>query len=312
MRSKLYLLIFAVGTSTLWSIDSFAQYKFDFGFKVGLSNYLGEMGGDEKTRRDFVWDMKLNQSRFALGGFARYRFNNYFAANIGATYARIQGDDALSSNPGRRGRNLSFRNDFGEFYGRGEVYFFNENDVGNRGRYRMDFQAFAFGGVAGVLHGPKTLYEGQWVKLRPLQTEGVAYSKMTLGLPVGIGFFFTEKRKHRFGWEISWTTTLTDYMDDVSSVYTDGLTGEAAALANRRPELGDQPGIPAANNYGTYTKADGTLVQNKRGDDTHNDAYMFTTFSYSYLMKGYNTFYTQSYGWLGNRKRGVRRVRAKF
>lgn len=311
MRKTLYLLL-TIFCCSLLSNNGQAQYKFDFGFKVGLSNYLGEMGGDEKTRRDFVWDMKLNQSRWVLGGFARYRFNNYFAANVGASYARIQGDDALSSNPGRRGRNLSFRNDFGEIYGRGEVYFFNENDVGNRGRYQLDFQAFAFGGVAGVLHGPKTLYEGSWVKLRPLQTEGNKYSVMTLGLPTGIGFFFTYKRKHRFGWELSWTTTLTDYLDDVSTLYAAGLDAETEAIANRRPELGDQPGIPDEDNYGVYTKLDGTVVQNQRGDDSHNDTYMFTTFNYSYLMKGFNTFYTQSYGWLGNRKRGVRKVRAKF
>jgi len=271
------------------------------------------MGGDEKTRRDFIWDMKIDQSRWAFGGFARYRLNNYFAVNVGASYARIQGDDALSSNPGRRGRNLYFRNDFGELYGRGEVYFFNENDVGNRGRYQMDFQAFAFGGVAGILHSPKTRdASGQWVKLRPMQTEGQKYGAVAVGMPVGIGFFFTQKRRHRFGWEISWTATLTDYLDDVSSIYVSGLDPSVEAFANRRPELGDDPGVPSEDNYGVFTNVNGGVVHNKRGDDSHNDAYMFTSFTYSYLVKGFNTFYTQSYGWLGNKKRGVRKVRAKF
>jgi hypothetical protein len=311
MRLVPFIIAF-VYCITLTPNESNAQYKFDFGFKLGLSNYLGEMGGDEQSRRNFIMDMKMQESRWALAGFARYRVNNFLAINFGGTYARIEGDDALSSNPGRRGRNLSFRNDFGEVYGRGEVYFFNENDVGNRGRYQTDFQAFAFGGIAGIIHGPKALYDGEWVKLRPLKTEGEDYGVVTFGLPVGIGFFFTQKRKHRFGWELSWTTTFTDYMDDASNTYVDGLTGTAAALANRRPELGDIEGIPAEENYGVYVNESQVVVFNKRGDPSHNDSYLFTNFTYSYLMKGYNTFYTQSYGWLGTKKRGVRKVRAKF
>jgi hypothetical protein len=303
MRKALYILL-AIACFTFNSKSSEAQYKIDFGFKAGLSNYLGEMGGDEKTRRGFISDMKIAQSRWAIGGFGRYRINNMFAVNVGLNYARIQGNDALSSNRGRRGRNLHFRNDMLDLYGRGEVYFFNENDVGNRGRYALDFQAFAFGGVAGIMHSPKALdASGKYTKLRPLQTEGVKYSTITMGLPVGIGFFFTKKRKHRFGWELSWTHTLTDYLDDVSSVYAGGLSPEVEAMANRRPALANVPGIPSIDNY---------VVGSKRGDPTHNDNYMYTQFTYSYLMKGFNTFYTQSYGWLGNRKRGVRKVRAKF
>jgi hypothetical protein len=302
MRNALYILL-AVICLNSYSKSGQAQYKLDYGFKLGLSNYLGEMGGDEKTRRDFVWDMKLNQSKWVAGGFTRYRFNNFFAVNLGVTYARIQGDDALSANPGRRGRNLHFRNDLLETSTRGEVYFFNENDVGNRGRYQLDFQAFAFGGMAAIIHSPKALYQGQWVKLRPLETEGVSYSTVTVGMPVGIGFFFTQKRRHRLGWEISWTPTFTDYLDDVSTNFASGLSGASYDLGNRRPELGDQAGLPQEINY---------TPGSKRGDPTHNDTYMFTSFTYSYLVKGFNTFYTQSYGWLGNKKRGVRKVRAKF
>lgn len=297
-------LVFVAGSFNQIS----AQYKMDYGFKVGLSNYLGEMGGDEQTRRDFLFDMKLSETRWVLGGFARYRINNIFAVNVGATYARIQGNDALSTNRGRRGRNLNFRNDFGEIYARAEAYFFNENDVGNRGRYGLDFQMFGFAGFSGVIHGPKTQLNGEWIKLRPLQTEGPdnKYGLFTFGLPVGGGFFFTKKRKHRFGMELQWTPTFTDYLDDVSTVYFDHSASDATtqALANRRPELAfNDPTVPLSNNY---------EPSQKRGDETHNDTYMFTSFTYSYLVRGKSNFYTQHYGWLSGRKKGTRKVRAKF
>ncbi len=316
MRNSILLSITLILASLLSTTESTAQYKLDYGFRAGTSNYLGEMGGEEQTRRDFIWDMKLNQSRTLFGAFMRYRINHSLAFNYGLTYARIQGNDALSTNPARRARNLNFRNDMVELYGRFEYYFFDEKDVGNHGRYLVDFQAFVFAGVAAIAHAPKTHYNGEWVSLRPLMTEGQKYTLVTAGSPVGLGFFFTHKRRHRFGWEISWTPTLTDYLDDVSTVYVDGLTGTAAAVANRRPELGEQPGVlPSMNNYGyagNNLDEDGNVLSNPRGDASHNDTYMFTSLSYSYVVKGANRFYSRNYGWLGYRKRGVRKVRAKF
>ncbi|MGV2481597.1 UNVERIFIED_CONTAM: hypothetical protein IGO34_32890, partial [Salmonella enterica subsp. enterica serovar Weltevreden] len=31
-----------------------AQRRLDYGIAIGVSNYLGDIGGKEKTRRDFV------------------------------------------------------------------------------------------------------------------------------------------------------------------------------------------------------------------------------------------------------------------
>ena len=46
------LLVFCISTS-------YSQWLWDFGVNAGVSNYLGDIGGKEKTRRDFVADMKL-------------------------------------------------------------------------------------------------------------------------------------------------------------------------------------------------------------------------------------------------------------
>lgn len=282
------------------------RYAFDYGFGVGMANYLGEMGGKEKPRRDGIADMKLNQTRWTVGGFARYKFNNFVAAHAGLTYVRIQGDDKLSTNRGRRGRNLSFKNDMLELALRGDVYVYGVNDVGGTGRYRLDFKAYLFGGIAGVLHSPKTAYNGEWVKLRPLMTEGVKYSKMTFAIPIGMGIYFTNKRKYRFGFEAGWRISFTDYLDDVSNLYVDHSDSENQMLidlANRRPELGDDASVARADNY---------LPGMKRGDPTHNDTYFYAMFTYSYVLRGRNTFYTQNYNWLFGKRGRHRLVRVKF
>src|SRR5882672_10123321 len=106
MKKITLLLAFTISASA-----AFSQYKWDFGGMVGAANYLGEIGGKEKTRRNFILDLKLSQTRSALGGFARYKLNPDIYIKGSLSWLRISGADALSTNPGRVGRNLSFRND---------------------------------------------------------------------------------------------------------------------------------------------------------------------------------------------------------
>jgi hypothetical protein len=312
-------LILYVASLLLLSSPLCAQYNWDAGLKLGGTSYLGEMGGNEDTRRDFVYDMKLKQTRRAIGAFARYRFSPIISGAITVNYLRIQGGDNLSTNPARVARNLSFRNDMFEFNGRGEIVFYHENDVGHKGRRGLDFKAFFFAGVGGLVHSPKANYDGNWVKLRPLQTEGPAntYKALTFTLPTGIGLYFTYKKKHRFGWDIGWRTTFTDYLDDVSTTYVDPstLSSETAlAMYNRNPELGDYgDALPSPDNYGWFPFSDGSArPANKRGDPTHNDSYLVTQFTYSYVMRGKSSFYKQKYGWLQSKKKRGRKSRAKF
>ncbi|MEN9394427.1 MAG: hypothetical protein RL362_648, partial [Bacteroidota bacterium] len=37
--------------------DSFSQFKYDYGMRLGAANYLGDIGGKGLPRRDFVVDM---------------------------------------------------------------------------------------------------------------------------------------------------------------------------------------------------------------------------------------------------------------
>jgi len=298
----------------------YSQYKFDFGGRLGASNYLGDIGGKEQTRRDFIWDMKMRQTRWAGGGFARYRFNQYFGVNAGLTYIRIQGDDRFTTNPARRGRNLNFKNDMLELYARGEFYFYSNDDLGNRGRYYLGVKTYAFAGVGGLLHGPKTKYDGDKYRLRKMQTEGVKYSPVTAVIPMGFGVYFTHKREHRYGFEMVWNKTFTDYLDDISSVYADPATlpdPMSGVLADRHHELSDEvkQEVPSSIYYGYKEAGDLDPVKtNKRGDDTNKDNYLLATFTYSYVlpMYGPNTFYRQHVSSKAQRVAAKRKIRAKF
>ncbi len=311
-----------IGAATLIGGTTSAQYAWDFGVHLGAANYLGEMGGTDQPRRDFVWDMKLSQSRWAVGAFARRKINRLISVNTGILYLRIQGADELSTYRPRRGRNLNFRNDMIEWYLRPEFTIFQDNDLGGRGRYRMDFRLFGYVGIAAFYHNPKGQLnrQGDFYALRPLTTELVDYSSIGVSVPVGLGFHFTQRRRHRFGMDLGWRTTFTDYLDDVSTTYKDPnlLPGGVGELAD---QLADQsnfayaldPTLPGPDNYGYYdSPGPSPKKENVRGDPTHNDSYLTLTLTYSYVLRGQSNFYRQRYNWMRGNKRVGRKSRAKF
>ncbi len=291
-----------------------AQRRVDFGIALGVSNYLGDIGGKEKTRRDFIADIKMSKTRWNAGGFVRFRWMPRISLKASLDYLRIEGDDKLSSNPARNARNLSFRNDLIDLGATSEFFFFEDNDIGNTYFNATSFRAYVFGGVGCVYSNPKALYNGSWVNLRPLQTEGVKYKAFVLNVPVGVGFYFTFKKKHRIGFEYNFRTTFTDYLDDIHAGWADPstLTPTGLALSNRTVELTDlDPGF--AKNFG-YNPVENPT--NLRGNNKHRDSYMTLNISYSYVLRGkpsfYKGYYKSTTGGFFGRPGKSRKVRAKF
>lgn len=302
---KIYIVLFI----SLFSIAGKAQWLWDYGVSVGVSNYLGDIGGKEKERRDFVSDMKLSKTRWNTGAFVRYKWRPKLSLKLAFDYIRIEGDDKLSTNPARNLRNFNFRNDIFDLGFTGEFFFFEDNDLGNTYRYRNGFRAYVFGGVGGFFSNPKTFYQGQWVALQPYATEGVTYKKLQLNIPVGIGFYFTIDKSHRIGFEMAYKKTFTDYLDDISGNYPEKPDDAyTQGLILRTPELGQSAiensnGVAYSHNWGE-----------KRGDPTHKDAYVTMSLSYSYVIRGKSSFYrARNSGFFGRgKKRKMRKIRAKF
>lgn len=295
---------------------SMSQNQLDYGVSFGTGGYLGEIGGGEKDARPFIMDIKLSQSRWGYGAFARYRIFDELAARVDIMTVRLQGADSLSTNPGRQSRNLSFVNDVIELTGRAEYAFFSIHDFGNTGRYLLDFKSYLYLGAGVFYNNPRALYNGSYVPLQPLQTEGKKYSKFQFNVPFGVGLYWTYKRKHRIGVEAGWRWTMTDYIDDVSTTYpsdTTGMSAQAIALSNRNPELANSP--IGRSNYGA--KSEGQEHENPRGSSKGKDSYVVVNVTYSQLLKGKykNKRFqaTKSRGTIGaGRKRVKRRTRAKF
>ncbi len=326
LRNLLFLLTFL-----LFADFSHGQYRWEFGAKAGVANYLGDIGGYSGPRRDGPVDMRFEQTNWALGAYSRYKVSRLLSIQAEFNAARIRGADYLSLNAPRAARNLSFRNLIMELSARAEITIFQDNDVGGRGYYNPDFRLYAFAGVGGIYHNPQArdAETNTWHDLRPLKTEDVAYSPFAFVIPKGIGLYFTHKKKHRFGWEFGWRTTFTDYLDDISGTYgnwhemdelaqqfSNRTTIEHINFVNTQAE---QAGLPVSDvNPGSFELSpSGENIHNpnnpqKRGDASNNDSYLFTQFSYGYLIKGKSNFSRRQSSFIKKKRAVGRKTRAKF
>ncbi|HOZ88379.1 MAG TPA: hypothetical protein PL029_11510, partial [Bacteroidia bacterium] len=51
-----------------------SQWVWDYGVAIGSTNYLGDIGGKDKERQNFISDVQLAKTRYNVGGFVRYKW----------------------------------------------------------------------------------------------------------------------------------------------------------------------------------------------------------------------------------------------
>lgn len=217
---------------------SYAQKGWEVGPSIGIGNYFGDLN----TSFDFT------EIGPAAGIIARYNLNNRISTKMGLNYVLLYGDDQDSPNSFEQRRNLSFRNNVADFTGQIEFNFFPYI----HGSKDYFFTPYLMGGLNMIYHAPQAKHEGQWYNLRQLgtegQLEGEEYSLVTGGFVIGGGFKWDINEDWSFNVEIGLRNLLTDYLDDVSSVYPNPTSletrrGEIAALLSDRSE-GEPIGIP--------------------------------------------------------------------
>ena len=284
-----------------------AQYLWDFGATMGAANYLGDIGGKDGEGKKFVSDMQLSETRWNFGGFARYRWKQKTSIRLALDYIRLEGDDKLTTNPARKFRNFNFRNDIYDLGFTFHYYFFENNDLGRTYRYRNGVRLYVFGGLGCAYSNPKTLYQGSWVALQPLATEGKRYSKFVMNIPIGGGAYFTLVKRHRIGIELNYRYAFTDYLDDISGNYpSDPGDPYLQGLILRTTELdaatiASDPSVYASHTWGA-----------KRGEIKNKDSYMTLSLSYAYVLRGKASLYRMKNTGYFSKKRKMRKIRAKF
>ncbi len=296
----------------------FKPYMF-LGANINAGNYFGDLAPVNKAA-----STDISFTRPGFGIHAGYKFHHSVAVRAGLNWVRVFGDD-FSSDPTdensiqRYARNLSFRNDIKEFQLGLEVSLLpNYGGVDQR----LPLNAYLFFGGAVMLHEPMGLvpdadYQtdinggtpapqaGEWVKLRPLGTEGQnegvveAYSNLEISIPVAVGATLRLPGTDlNAGVEFGIRYLFTDYIDDVSTNYvganlfTDDL---ARIMSDRSAEptssqgetrITDGLGIHNTSETGLYSSSfigagyDGAV----RGNPDNNDLIFVSQIKLTYLI----------------------------
>lgn len=239
----------------------------------GVSNYMGDLSDDA---------INVSETHAAVGGLLKLSPNPFVTFRFGLSALTISGDDAnRPDDDPLRVRNLSFKSQIVEMAAIAEI-----NLIGYDVEMGDVFSPYIFGGVAGIYHNPRALYEGAWYNLVEFRTEGQGtsafpdrdpYSRYQVVFPFGAGFKFGLGSGLTLGIEASMRYTLTDYLDDVSQTYVDPNVlileeGDLAyRLSNRSGEyLG---GLPI-----DYTNDD------PRGNPDNNDWFVSAGVSLTYTL----------------------------
>ena len=281
------------------------QYRKELVFGIGASNFLGELGGKDQIGTDFVQDLEIKATRFAVSAGYRYYIRSYLSVRGNLTYAVVSGDDALTNEPFRNNRNLHFKSDIIEGVGVAEFHLIEEKQgsrykiKGTKGSRSSRVGLFAYGGIGLFYFNPKAQYvDGSWYNLRPLGTEGQGleggpdkYSPVSIAMPLGIGLKYYVNTKMRIGLDVGVRKTFTDYIDDVSGVYFD-KTKIAEANGPEAAYFSDPSLVESLPGTGTIQAAPG----NERGDPSDLDSYMFAQLTISYKLF---------------KQRGFRRIRSR-
>lgn len=255
-------------TQRNWSLN-----KKEILFGVGATQFTGDLGGRNQVGKDYsINDIDIPST--GIGGMIgfRYRFHPFWATTTTLNAGLLRGNDAFTNEVIRESRNLHFRSMYFELQQRIEVIVFANEKFGSR--YRLpghigfkdhNQQVYLFTGAGVSYFNPKAQYEGSWVALRPLGTEGQGledgpkeYLPVTGTIPFGVGVRFGLGRMWRIGVEATYVKTFSDYIDDVHGTYVDPslLSSPAAQYLSN----------PANNNTSWFAPGQ------QRGDK-NNDAY---------------------------------------
>lgn len=218
------------------------------GVMGGVALYSGDLSPKE-------FGVYFEEVRPAFGVFTRIQLGRAGALRIGLNGGSVEGDDARHN---REDRGLAFRSRITEFSLIGELDLFKIGPAGNRG-----LVPYLFGGGAIIRFNPEAPFDGDYIELQPLGTEGQGlpnyedpYRLTQIAIPMGAGVKILLSDQLTLGLEFGGRMLFTDYLDDVSDTevnYFEVLEGNGELAARlSRPTVEDPTADTSYQRGGQY------------------------------------------------------------
>jgi len=267
---KIQLIISALVFGLTLNAQTYKSANWSANVFLGTSNMMGDLGGSNFIGSEGVFDLDFKSFRPAIGlGTGVHTGAFSWGANI--LFTQLVGNDEYTTHEFQSTRNLSVRTDLFEVNLLAEFRPFSRSAGFNR--------FYIYTGVGGMYYQPKAEYNDEWIKLRPLGTEGQLflddkeiYSELDFVIPYGLGYKFRLAKSTSLVLDLGFRKTFTDYLDDVSTVYSDPLLLEqnggelASVLADR--------------------SLNGRVIGTERGNPEKNDSYFILGLKFELILGG--------------------------
>lgn len=262
--------------SLICAFQLHAQRVPEIGILAGGSYYLGDLNPYQH----------FNHTRPAGAFFYRDQIagSDRLTYRLQIAFGTVEAYDSESSDPALVNRNLSFKSNILEIGPMIEVHFL-PYEIGSDKR---PFTPYMFLGLTYFKMNPTGQYNGNWVELQSLGTEGQGteyntkgyYKQNQISIPVGAGLKFNMTPRWAFGLEYGIRKTFTDYLDDVSGDYVN-----PALLAETNGVLSAELSDPSINQQGSLLSSSGI----SRGNPNNKDWYVFAGITLSFRVIEYTT-----------------------
>ncbi|MBI1308102.1 MAG: hypothetical protein GC181_15970 [Bacteroidetes bacterium] len=232
----LLALVFATVANAQFMTKSRPKYEWSVG--VGTSTFFGDIGGANRDGKNLpgLTGTDLTMVKPAYSFSIKQNFKQRSAVKARLICTRAEGDDLNAKDLSRRKRNLRFVSPLIRLSFQYQ-YTVAKNLLKNVSRHTK-LEYYIYAGLGATYFEPKTQYNGEWVKLRKLGTEGQGlipgtrlYRPFTATIPVGGGLKLDLKSGLSFFGELTFNATNSDYIDDVHGKYYDSNS----LLQNRGP-----------------------------------------------------------------------------
>lgn len=245
-----------------------AQRKGYASIGVGSGMYFGDIS-DTWDNNEFLPALTLQVGKYVAPGVSIR--GSFTQGTVGAS-------DARSKTQARWQRNLSFRTHISEVQVGGVYEFLEDKSFRQRWKRDIHISPMVFAGVSGMYMNPTTYYQGDWIKLQPLGTEGQyvegndtkPYSRFQFAVPAGFGLTVRLPSHVAIWAEVGYRKTFTDYLDDVSTTYPNSADLVAAS--------GQMAGILSDRSAEQFP------IGSPRGNPTAKDAFLFCSFGVGYFL----------------------------
>lgn len=228
---------------------------FEVGGSVGLMGCLTDLNGKTSA---------IKNLQGSGGVYLGLMYQNTVGVRLETTWGNVKAADSLNKGRGPRQRNLSFRSPIQEV---ALIAEFHPLSLFQFADHPPRISPYVMAGVGWFSFNPQAKYNGQWVDLQPLHTEGQSFAEYYLrepyrlaqaNVPLGGGLQYDLSPLFTIRAEGLYRILFTDYLDDVSTTYINPAlfskylspsdAANARALYNRQsgpvPEEGSIRGNP--------------------------------------------------------------------